>query len=97
MIMEKLVQEDRRGPVWALMQSLNMLTCTEGKERTLTEYETLLKRAGFANWVVLLVLGTMHFFNMLVLHLMRRPLRQRAVPPPPFQPGAQVNQPAARF
>jgi hypothetical protein len=46
--------------------------------------------------VVLLVLGTMHFFNMLVLHLMRRPLRQRAMPPPPFQPGAQVNQPAAR-
>ena len=44
--------------------------------------------------VVLLVLGAMHFFNMLVLHLMRRPLRQRAMPPPPYQPGAQVNQPA---
>jgi acetylserotonin O-methyltransferase len=29
------------------MQSLNMLTCTEGKERTLAEYETLFKRAGF--------------------------------------------------
>jgi acetylserotonin N-methyltransferase len=48
LIMEKLVREDRRGPVWALMQSLNMLTCTEGKERTLSEYETLFKRAGFA-------------------------------------------------
>jgi acetylserotonin O-methyltransferase len=34
--------------VWAQMQSLNMLVCTEGKERTLGEYEALLKRAGFA-------------------------------------------------
>jgi acetylserotonin N-methyltransferase len=25
-----------------------MLVCTEGKERTLSEYETLLKQAGFA-------------------------------------------------
>jgi acetylserotonin O-methyltransferase len=48
LIMEKLVREDRHGPVWALMQSLNMLTCTEGKERTLSEYEALLKRAGFS-------------------------------------------------
>jgi acetylserotonin N-methyltransferase len=45
--MEKLIHEDRRGPVWALMQSLNMLTLMDGKERTLTEYEVLLKRAGF--------------------------------------------------
>jgi acetylserotonin O-methyltransferase len=47
LIAEKLVDEDRRGPRWAQMQSLNMLTCTEGKERTLSEYETLLKRVGF--------------------------------------------------
>jgi hypothetical protein len=45
--------------------------------------------------VVLLVLGTMHFFNMFVLHLLRRPLRQ-PVAPPPYQPGAQVNPPLAR-
>jgi hypothetical protein len=32
--------------------------------------------------VVLLVLGTMHFCNMFVLHLLRRPLRQQAAPPP---------------
>lgn len=32
--------------------------------------------------VVLLVLGTMHFFNMFVLHLLRRPLRQQPAPPP---------------
>jgi len=49
LIMEKLIHEDRRGPVWALMQSLNMLTLMEGKERTLSEYETLFKRAGFGD------------------------------------------------
>jgi hypothetical protein len=43
--------------------------------------------------VVLLVLGFMHFSNMFVFRLIRRPLRQRAVPPPPYQPGAQVNYP----
>ena len=41
--------------------------------------------------VVLLVLGAMHFFNMWVLHLLRRPLNQRTMPPPPYQPGAQVS------
>jgi hypothetical protein len=44
--------------------------------------------------VVLLVLGFMHFGNMFVFHLIRRPLRQRAAPPPPYQPGAQVNYPS---
>jgi acetylserotonin N-methyltransferase len=48
LIAEKLLNEDRSGPRWAQMQSLNMLTCTEGKERTLSEYEALLKRVGFA-------------------------------------------------
>lgn len=33
--------------------------------------------------VVLLVLGTMHFGNMLVLRLIRRPLRKHPIPPPP--------------
>ena len=35
------------GPRWAQMQDLNMLTCTEGKERTLSEYADLLRRVGF--------------------------------------------------
>ena len=30
------------------MQSLNMLTCTEGKERNLSEYRALLGKAGFS-------------------------------------------------
>jgi acetylserotonin N-methyltransferase len=51
LIAEKLLAEDRSGPRWAHMQSLNMLTCTEGKERTLSEYEALLTRVGFVNVV----------------------------------------------
>jgi acetylserotonin N-methyltransferase len=31
------------------MQNLNMLTCTEGKERTLGQYEALLRQVGFAD------------------------------------------------
>ena len=48
LIAERLLDEDRSGPLGAHMQSLNMLVCTEGRERTLSEYELLLKRAGFA-------------------------------------------------
>lgn len=48
LVAEKLLNEDRTGPSWAQVQSLNMLVCTEGKERTLAEYESLLKQAGFA-------------------------------------------------
>ena len=47
LIAEKLLLDDKSGPRWAQMQNLNMLTCTEGKERTLEEYEQLLKQAGF--------------------------------------------------
>lgn len=47
LIAEKLLHDDKSGPLWAQMQSLNMLTCTEGKERTLTEYEALLRSVGF--------------------------------------------------
>jgi acetylserotonin O-methyltransferase len=47
LIAEKLLDDDKAGPTWAQMQSLNMLVCTEGKERTLSEYERLLNRVGF--------------------------------------------------
>ncbi len=47
LIAEKLLEEDKSGPVTAHMQSLNMLICTEGRERTLGEYRTLLEEAGF--------------------------------------------------
>jgi acetylserotonin N-methyltransferase len=47
LVAEKLLDDDRAGPPWAVLQSLNMLVCTEGKERTLAEYEALLRSAGF--------------------------------------------------
>ena len=37
LLAEKLLDEDKSGPRWAQMQNLNMLVCTEGKERTLAE------------------------------------------------------------
>jgi acetylserotonin N-methyltransferase len=49
LIAEKLLYEDKSGPISAQLQSLNMLMCTEGKERTLTEYRRLLEDAGFRN------------------------------------------------
>ena len=49
LIAEKLLLDDQSGPRWAQMQSLNMLTCTEGKERTLAQYESLLRKAGFSD------------------------------------------------
>jgi len=47
LVAEKLLEEDGVGPIPANMQSLGMLICTEGKERSLTEYTRLLQRAGF--------------------------------------------------
>jgi acetylserotonin N-methyltransferase len=49
LIAEKILHDDGSGPPWAQMQNLNMLTCTEGQERTATEYADLLQRAGFDN------------------------------------------------
>ncbi len=47
LIAEKLLAEDRSGPTHVHMQSLNMLICTEGRERTLGEYRALLLDSGF--------------------------------------------------
>jgi acetylserotonin N-methyltransferase len=47
LIAEKLLDEDKSGPMPAHMQSLNMLVCTEGRERTPSEYRALLREAGF--------------------------------------------------
>jgi acetylserotonin O-methyltransferase len=49
LIAETLVNEDQAGPVAALMQDLNMLVCTDGRERTESEYRALLKGAGFGS------------------------------------------------
>ena len=48
LVAEKLLDDDRSGPPWAVLQSLNMLVCAEGKERTLGEYKELLAAVGFA-------------------------------------------------
>jgi len=48
LIAEHLLEEDGVGPVPANMQALGMLICTEGKERSLSQYAALLHRAGFS-------------------------------------------------
>ncbi len=48
LLAEALLNDDRQGPVYALMQDLNMLVCTNGHERTAGEYQALLMTAGFA-------------------------------------------------
>jgi acetylserotonin O-methyltransferase len=47
LLAEKLLHEDKAGPLAAQLQSLNMLVCTEGRERTLSEFRALLESAGF--------------------------------------------------
>lgn len=49
LIAEKVLHDDKAGPPWAVQQSLNMLICTEGKERTLAEYEKLLSTMDFTD------------------------------------------------
>lgn len=49
LICEMLLNPDRTGPARAMMQSLNMLTCTEGQERTAAEYDALCRAAGFSS------------------------------------------------
>lgn len=49
LIGEKLIDEDRKAPRWALTQNLIMLVCTEGRERSASEYEDLLREAGFVS------------------------------------------------
>ena len=47
LVAEQLLAEDGVGPTPANMQSLGMLICTEGNERTLSEYTRILRRAAF--------------------------------------------------
>jgi hypothetical protein len=54
-----------------------------------TSVPEMLKQTVTRVGVVLLVLGFMHFNNLLVLHIIRRPLRQKPMPPinyNPYQP-----------
>ncbi|MBV8896173.1 MAG: hypothetical protein JO051_06665 [Acidobacteriaceae bacterium] len=47
LIAETLMDNDQSGPVYTLMQDLNMLVCTDGRERTASEYSALLESYGF--------------------------------------------------
>jgi acetylserotonin N-methyltransferase len=47
LLAEKLLNPRKDGPATAQLQSLNMLICTEGRERTAAEYEALAREAGF--------------------------------------------------
>ena len=50
LIGERLLNEDNTGPKDALLQSLNMLVVTEGKERTVMEYRQILEKHGFVDF-----------------------------------------------
>ncbi len=51
LICEHILHPDKTGSLHGLMQSLNMLIVTEGKERTEAEYAELLAAAGFGDIV----------------------------------------------
>lgn len=48
LIAESLLSNDKSGPTYTAMQDLNMLVCTEGRERTAEEYSRILHNAGFS-------------------------------------------------
>jgi acetylserotonin N-methyltransferase len=49
LIAERLLNAEKTGPLSGQLQSLNMLVCTEGKERNAAEYRALLLEAGFSD------------------------------------------------
>ena len=49
LICELILNEDKSGPVFPLLQSLNMLVATGGRERTASEYKQLLEKHGFVD------------------------------------------------
>ncbi|KAM9577840.1 acetylserotonin O-methyltransferase-like [Trichechus inunguis] len=50
LVVESLLDEDRRGPLTTQLYSLNMLVRTEGRERTPAEYRTLVSSADFQDF-----------------------------------------------
>lgn len=47
LLAERLLHDDSVGPLGVNLQSINMLVCTEGRERTPADYARLLGNAGF--------------------------------------------------
>lgn len=50
LIAERLLNEGKSGPLGAMLQSLNMLVATHGRERTASEYKALLESVGFSGF-----------------------------------------------
>jgi hypothetical protein len=49
LISEKILNDDKTGPVPAALMNLNMLTAMHGRERTIREYTAILESAGFTD------------------------------------------------
>lgn len=49
LLAEMVLDDEKKNRITALLQSLNMLVQTEGKERSGSEYRGLLEQHGFAN------------------------------------------------
>jgi acetylserotonin N-methyltransferase len=49
-ICEHILNERKDGPATALLQSMNMLVVAEGRERSASEYEALVRKAGFSDF-----------------------------------------------
>jgi acetylserotonin N-methyltransferase len=47
LVAERLLDDDRSGPVHVHVSSLNMLVASHGRERTFSEYRDFLREAGF--------------------------------------------------
>ena len=58
MILEKLINDEKTGPLWPALLSLNMLVATlGGRERTAAEYLALLTEAGFTDPLIKVLPG----------------------------------------
>lgn len=47
LVLEKMLNEEKDGPMMTLLFDLGMLMLNEGRERTAQEYKTLLSKHGF--------------------------------------------------
>jgi hypothetical protein len=50
LICEHILNERKDGPATALLQSMNMLVVAQGRERSASEYEALVREAGFSSF-----------------------------------------------
>ena len=57
LILEKVLNDDRTGPLFTALMNLNMLVVLPGRERTMSEYATLLTTTGFVEPGVTLLAG----------------------------------------